>query len=516
MRTRRLWCGLLATLAVAGLPAPGGAQPVGSEFQVNTYTTGHQRTWQVNGGHLVAADASGNFVVVWWRTQPGSGIFGQRYDSTGGPVGSEFQVNSDTTDGLHPSVASAASGDFVVVWTEGQSEGDPYWGIVGRRFDSEGVPQGDEFQVNTYTPNVQTASSVASDAAGNFVVVWTSGTGNEQDVFGQRFDSGGVPQGDEFLVNSYTTRNQALSSVASDASGNFVVVWRGEGQGDDQGIFGQRYDSAGGPLGNEFRVNSYTTYPQALTNIASAASGSFIVVWVSYQGGSSVDVFGQRYDGAGLPQGDEFRVNSYRPSYQTDPSIASDASGNFVVVWDSLYQDGSSHGVFGQHYDSAGVAQGGEFQINSYTTGIQQIPSVGATGRNQFVAVWESNQDGSGLGVFGRQIDTIKVLSPNDNVAWRIGSLHQIQWTHNLGLAATFRIELDRDDNGNYEELIAAHADVDNATRGSFAWTVTGPPSATARVRISWTDDLSVSDASDSTFQIGPPELTATESPLER
>jgi hypothetical protein len=93
-------------------------------------------------------------------------------------------------------------------------------------------------------------------------------------------------------------------------------------------------------------------------------------------------------------------------------------------------------------------------------------------------------------------------VNPNTNVKWRIGSLQRIQWAHNLGTDATFIIELDRDDDGEYEELIAAAAPVDSATKGSFAWTVTGPPSGTARVRVSWTDDASVSDASDVTFQI--------------
>ena len=37
--------------------------PVGSEFQVNSYTTFYQL------GSSVAGDAAGNFVVVWaWRT----------------------------------------------------------------------------------------------------------------------------------------------------------------------------------------------------------------------------------------------------------------------------------------------------------------------------------------------------------------------------------------------------------------------------------------------------------------
>ena len=45
-------------------------------------------------------------------------------------------------------------------------------------------------------------------------------------VFGQRFDSDGSMVGSEFQVNTYTTGTQDTPSVAADASGNFVMVWR--------------------------------------------------------------------------------------------------------------------------------------------------------------------------------------------------------------------------------------------------------------------------------------------------
>ena len=43
----------------------------------------------------------------------------------------------------------------------------------------------------------------------------------------------------------------------------------------------------------------------------------------------------------------------------------------------------------------------------------------------------------------------------------------------------------------------------------SSAWTVTGPPTPTARVRISWTGNPAVSDASNVTFQIRPAAFEA-------
>jgi hypothetical protein len=64
MRALRSWPVLLGSLVLPALPAPAAAQPVGSEFQINTYTTSVQYTFSI-GSHLVAAAANANFVVVW-------------------------------------------------------------------------------------------------------------------------------------------------------------------------------------------------------------------------------------------------------------------------------------------------------------------------------------------------------------------------------------------------------------------------------------------------------------------
>jgi hypothetical protein len=75
---------------------------------------------------------------------------------------------------LQPSVAVDANGDFVVVWSSDGQDGDSY-GIYGQRFDASGIPQGAEFLVNTHTTDAQSQPSVAMDADGDFVVVWRFG-----------------------------------------------------------------------------------------------------------------------------------------------------------------------------------------------------------------------------------------------------------------------------------------------------------------------------------------------------
>jgi hypothetical protein len=380
---------------------------LGSEFQVNSYTTLGQRK------AAVASDVNGNFVVVWQSLyQDGStySVFGQRFNAAGLPQGSEFQVNSYTTGyQTNPAVASAANGSFVVVWNSYYQDGSNY-GIFGQRFSAAGLPQGSEFQINSYTTGSQYRPSAASDVDGNFVVVWSSSdqVGNNLGVFGQRFSAAGVPQGSEFQVNSYTTgyKNQPAVSLAS--NGDFVVVWSSYAQdGSEYGVFGQRFNAAGLPQGSEFQVNSYTTYSQINPAVTSAADGSFVVVWDSYgQDGSTVGIFGQRFNAAGLPQGSEFQVNSYTTDYQNQPAVSSASNGAFVVVWNSYGQDGSTVGVFGQRFSAAGLPQGSEFQVNSYTTNYQNQPAVSSASNGAFVVVWNSyGQDGGGYGVFGQRYD---------------------------------------------------------------------------------------------------------------
>ena len=76
-----------------------------------------------------------------------------------------------------------------------------------------------------------------------------------------------------------------------------------------------------------------------------------------------------------LPVGPEFQVNSYTPNSQRFPAIASDADGDFVVAWQSSSSSGgdtSYSSVQGQRYSAAGLPQGAQFQVNSYTTSLQR------------------------------------------------------------------------------------------------------------------------------------------------
>ncbi|MBI3462055.1 MAG: hypothetical protein HY000_03210, partial [Planctomycetes bacterium] len=378
------------------------AVPVGPEFLVNTTTDRGQ------SAPSAAMAPSGDFVLVWSSaTLTNSHIFAQRYNAAGAPQGSEIHVDTTGFGAGSPSVAMDSAGNFFVAW-QSRFEGND-WGITARRYDAAGVPQGDDFVVNTFTVGPQQNPSVAMDADGDAVIAWES-YGQDGDMFGvfaRRINSAGVPLGPEFQVNTVTANEQRRPSVAMGSGGDFIVAWDSKYQdGSFEGIYAQAYSAAGVPQGGEFRVNNATGASQAFPSVDVAADGSFVVAWQhEVVGGWHVNA--RQYtrtdtDGDGVPEiaptGNEFQVNTVISSILAHPVLATDAEGNFVVAW-TRNQD-----IYARAYDAAGSALDPEFRVNSFTANDQRDPAVAVDTDGDLVIAWQSqNQDGSQDGIFAQR-----------------------------------------------------------------------------------------------------------------
>jgi hypothetical protein len=314
--------------------------PRGYQFQVSNTATGYAYESRPS----VAADEDGNFVVVWrdYQYYYGRLIRGRRFAADGTPRDDQFQVNS-TAIGyayyLQPSVAADADGDFVVVWHSYQYPGPPAGYVIqGRRFAADGTPGGPQFQVGSITTGYayEREPSVAADADGDFVVVWRGyyqwpGPPYGYLVQGRRFAADGTPGGPQFQVSSNTTGSgyERQPSVAADADGDFVVVWRDYQDPDGQVIQGRLFASNGTPGGPQFQIGSASYYSEP--SVASDADGDFVVVWSDYQDPDGQVIQGRLFASDGTPDGPQFQVGS--ASYYSGESVASDANGDFVVVW---------------------------------------------------------------------------------------------------------------------------------------------------------------------------------------
>jgi hypothetical protein len=155
------------------------------------------------------------------------------------------------------------------------------------------------------------------------------------------------------------------------------------------------------PAAPELVVNTYTNNGQFAPSLSMDARGNFVVVWNSIlQDGSGSGVFGQRFDAAGVRVGAEFLVNNSTPGQQLAATLAVARRGDFVVAWEDQYGDVD---IMARRYDRSGVALGAEFRVNAYSTGAQRFPSVAFDAAGNFVVVWGSAHDDGLGGVFGRR-----------------------------------------------------------------------------------------------------------------
>jgi hypothetical protein len=266
------------------------------------------------------------------------------------------------------------------------------------------VPLGDETLVNTETTDKQiiganVSQAIATDANGNYVIVWASNLqdGSGWGVYAQLFNADGTPQGGEIPINTTLTDSQMNPTVAMDDAGNFVVAWQSENQdGSSYGVYTRSFDAAGNPTSAETLVNTETGSYQGSPGIAMAPNGDYVVIWTS-SGQDNADgmngIYAQLFNADGSTNGGEFPVNTYTAGHQQVSSVSMDANGNFVVTWGSQNQDGSNYGVFGQMYDANGVAYGSEFQVNTTTDYAQLYNDVVMLPDGRFIVAFHRFAD---------------------------------------------------------------------------------------------------------------------------
>lgn len=188
------------------------------------------------------------------------------------------------------------------------------------------------------------------------------------------------PVGPEFVIEN--KGNDGFVAMAMDTNGDSVVAWWRTENSPSSGtnVYARLYDPAGNPRGAEFRVNTTLDPTQGVVPsdpaVAMDAHGNFVVAWENFdRDGDGFGVVAQRFNAAGATQGVEFQVNSLNNFMgdQRHPAAAMDAAGNFQIVWAQEDFDPSiGHGlvpigaIYGQSYNSAGQLLGGNTLISDH------------------------------------------------------------------------------------------------------------------------------------------------------
>jgi hypothetical protein len=204
---------------------------------INVVTASH-----INGTASIAMSSSGSFVVAWASTGNDLDIFAQRYSNAGKAVGSRITVTAGALAQSTPTVATDASGNFVIVWEE-WSQG----GRAAQIFNADGTRRGSIFQYTASGLRENRQGAVAMDASGIVFAYQFGDFRSGHNIFARRYTTTGVALSAEFQVNSGVGVGREKPSVAMTGNGGFVIDWSGRGDGDDSGVFFQRY-AAPSPL----------------------------------------------------------------------------------------------------------------------------------------------------------------------------------------------------------------------------------------------------------------------------
>lgn len=336
---------------------------LGPELTVNSGTSGLQDECQVIGL------PGGGFAVAWTdysadaarsdaeRDDPSgtslSDIRVQLYGADRAPLGASFLVNTVTEAGQYdPQITALADGTLVVIWADFSRLGADTSGsgVKGRLLSADGQPLGDEFLVNSTTPDLQYRAEVTALAGGGFVVTWINGQiSSTREVRAQVFEADGSRVGAEINVNTATAGYQQITDTVALAHGGFVVVWQDRSKGvggatgdsSEDAIKAQVFTSEGLPVGGEILVNTATEGYQQSPRVAVLADGGFVVTWSDMSGerthtGEDTEfnaVKAQVFSGSGARIGSEFRVNVTTAGDQAGPDVIGRADGGFTITW---------------------------------------------------------------------------------------------------------------------------------------------------------------------------------------
>ncbi len=347
------------------------------------------------GSHrAVAMHSDGSFVIVWahdLNIGTGFGVHAQRFNALGQAQGGPIIVNQQLFgDQEWASVDMDASGRFVVTWTSDGQDGDQT-GVYARLYSNTGVALGNEFRVNTQTNNQQENSTVAMADDGSFVIAWEGdGPGDSQGIFAQRYDSSGNALGGNVLVNTVTGSGQWDPAISINDSGAFVIVWD-----DNNGFHFQRFDVAGNAAGGPVAVTS--SIGAGNGSVLLNNDGSIVATWRDSAGGPVESLF-RIYGPANEILLGPTVIATVTTTDQSNPSVTGSGNGSFSISWDGS-NPADDAGVLVRQFLADGTPIGTEILANSHTAGFQGFSSLAVNDAGGLVVVWsgESATDAAGV-----------------------------------------------------------------------------------------------------------------------
>ncbi len=397
----------------------------------------------------LATNRVGTWIVVWESGTDLNGTIGEDQDivfcrstDNGGTWTAPAPINANAGSGealdSMPELAVDHSGNWVVAWQSESSLG----GTIGDDVDILYAYSNDD---GASWSAERTFASVAGDDTGSDsnVSVATNGRGAWVMVWSSENDLGVSAGGDADIAVATVTdpllagapaalnANASLdsgsdnfASVANDGQGNCVAVWMSSDSlggtiGTDLDILVARSSDGGATWSQPAALNSNAGVDAAADRspaIATDGSGDWIVVWESPDSiggtGTDQDIFAARSTDNGQTWTPMVPVNTDATTDSDsdfDPDLATDGSGNWVVTWTTDPFD-----TITASSTNGGLSWNAPVLLAA-TSGADFEPTIATDGSGLWVVAWTSNHD---TGSIGDDDDIMVCRSTNVGASW--------------------------------------------------------------------------------------------------
>jgi hypothetical protein len=336
----------------APAPAPAPAPPPAPKFWSGAVPI-NGPTDRGGQNPQTTMDANGNAFVVW-RQQDGVNDFNNSvwvnyYNASAGTWDTPAPLDTQAND-VDPttSIAMDAKGNAMVVWSQrGGSNGVQSYAkryVAGSGWGGD-VPLGGSVDMAASQPQV------AMDTAGNAFAVWTQVDSSAADsplrIWARRFDAVSGVWGSAAPIEA-STKFSLRPILSVDASGAVTVVWTQStliGAGGEYSIWSNRFNGTAWGTAVPLLAQAGDAGD---TSIATDGKGNALTTWTQVDGTQST-IWTRRYNntshtwGQALPVSKPGRVNSSR--------VVFDPAGNAMVVW--AQQSGAIYEVSARLLDAS-------------------------------------------------------------------------------------------------------------------------------------------------------------------
>lgn len=355
----------------------------------------------------VVMDENKNITVIWnhynspWYDVYDDYVRLQRFDQNGNAVGSNIQISDyTTTSKKHRYSTIACSGENILcLWTDGRNNNDDIYGQVVDF--STGKVDGN-YQVSLdFGCGIMNHPDVASDAEGNFVVVWEDNRNRTTDIYARLYNADGTPATDEFPLQYTDDHDEQEPRVDMNDNGLFVVSWWHEPEsGDDPEIYARIFYANGSPRTSAFNVSqcgssSFNDRDAYDHDIAISNSERVYAVWDTRP---IYSVYGCWFNPYGYRSGvvvrmDETGGDYFQSKGGLTPSVDVDDNDNVVVTWENK-SSSSSNVVYAKHLDRNNNVTKSAFAVCSSQS---TDPRIAMHNSGFYAIVWEQSS-----GVYGQ------------------------------------------------------------------------------------------------------------------